>query len=114
MVRLTYALRPDGIEWPRREDGAPSFKLEHLAAANGLEQQRAHDAVSDVRATIALAAAKDPVGVTVGGCLGHCMCTGMAVAGGRMLASRISEKTVSFWGGCIFLVFGVHSLFFES
>ena len=65
-------------------------------------------------ATIALAAAKDPVGVTVGGCLGHCMCTGMAVAGGRMLASRISEKTVSFWGGCIFLVFGVHSLFFES
>ena len=56
MVRLTYALRPDGIEWPRRDDGAPSFKLEHLAAANGLEQQRAHDAVSDVRATIALAA----------------------------------------------------------
>ncbi len=55
MVRLTYALRPDGVEWPLRDDGQPSFKLEHLAQANGLEQQRAHDAVSDVRATIALA-----------------------------------------------------------
>ena len=54
-VRMTYALRPDGIEWPRREDGHPSFRLEHLAAANGLEQEKAHDAVSDVRATIALA-----------------------------------------------------------
>ncbi|MDT0617902.1 exodeoxyribonuclease I [Salinisphaera sp. P385] len=55
MVRLTYALRPDGIEWPTREDGAPSFKLEHLAAANHLEQARAHDALSDVHATIGLA-----------------------------------------------------------
>ena len=53
--RMTYALRPDGIEWPRREDGHPCFPLEHLAAANGLEQEKAHDAVSDVRATIALA-----------------------------------------------------------
>ncbi len=65
-------------------------------------------------ATIALAAAKNPYGVTVGGCLGHSMCTGVAVMGGRMLAARISEKTVAFWGGCIFLVFGIHSLFFEA
>lgn len=65
-------------------------------------------------ATIALAAAKDPLGVTVGGCFGHSLCTGMAVIGGRMLASRISEKTVHFWGGFVFLLFGVHSLFFES
>ena len=55
MVRLTYALRPDGIEWPRRDDGAPSFKLEHLARANNLAQERAHDALSDVHATIELA-----------------------------------------------------------
>lgn len=55
MVRLTYALRPDGIEWPLREDGAPSFKLEHLASANNLVQERAHEALSDVHATIALA-----------------------------------------------------------
>lgn len=65
-------------------------------------------------ATIALAAAKDPLGVTIGGCFGHSLCTGMAVIGGRILASQISEKTVSFWGGAIFLAFGIHSLFFES
>ncbi len=55
VVRLTYALRPDGIEWPKKEDGSPSFKLEDLARANGLLHEAAHDALSDVRATIALA-----------------------------------------------------------
>lgn len=65
-------------------------------------------------ATIALSAAKNPYGVTLGGCIGHTMCTGMAVLGGRMLAARISEKTVSIFGGIIFLIFGVHSVFFES
>ncbi|MBW8891466.1 MAG: exodeoxyribonuclease I [Burkholderiales bacterium] len=55
VVRLTYALRPDGIEWPKKEDGKPSFKLEDLARANGLLHEAAHDALSDVRATIALA-----------------------------------------------------------
>ncbi|WP_311220906.1 MULTISPECIES: exodeoxyribonuclease I [unclassified Acidovorax] len=55
VVRMTYALRPQGIEWPRKEDGSPSFKLEHLSKANGLVHEAAHDALSDVRATIALA-----------------------------------------------------------
>lgn len=55
MVRLTHALRPGGVEWPAREDGAPSFRLEDLAAANALAQEHAHDALSDVHATIALA-----------------------------------------------------------
>ncbi|OEZ96212.1 exodeoxyribonuclease I [Duganella phyllosphaerae] len=55
VVRMTYALRPEGIEWPLKEDGKPSFKLEHLAKANGLLHEAAHDALSDVRATIALA-----------------------------------------------------------
>lgn len=55
VVRCAYALRPDGIEWPEHEDGRTSFKLEHLTAANGLDHGKAHDAVSDVRATIALA-----------------------------------------------------------
>ena len=55
VVRTTWALRPEGIEWPRHEDGRPSFKLEHLAAANGLMHEAAHDALSDVRATISLA-----------------------------------------------------------
>ena len=55
VVRCAYALRPDGIVWPTHPDGRPSFKLEHLAAANGLLHEAAHDALSDVRATIALA-----------------------------------------------------------
>jgi len=55
VVRCTYALRPEGITWPRHDDGRPSFKLEHLTAANGLSHEAAHDALSDVRATIALA-----------------------------------------------------------
>lgn len=55
VVRCTRALRPEGIEWPEHDDGKPSLKLEHLAAANGLLHEAAHDALSDVRATIALA-----------------------------------------------------------
>ncbi|MBD8565377.1 exodeoxyribonuclease I [Oxalobacteraceae sp. CFBP 8763] len=55
VVRMVHALRPDGIVWPTRDDGKPSFKLEHLSAANGLAHEAAHDALSDVRATIALA-----------------------------------------------------------
>ena len=55
VVRMVYALRPDEIEWPVRPDGMPSFKLADLAQANGLTHEAAHDALSDVRATIALA-----------------------------------------------------------
>ena len=64
VVRMAYALRPEGIVWPRRHDERqpndpeatrPSFKLEDLARANGLLHEAAHDALSDVRATIALA-----------------------------------------------------------
>ena len=55
LVRMCAALRPEGIEWPTREDGSLSFKLEHLAAANHLRQERAHDALSDVYALIDLA-----------------------------------------------------------
>ncbi|WP_414830645.1 exodeoxyribonuclease I [Alteromonas sp. H39] len=55
LARACYALRPDGINWPTREDGAPSFKLEHLTQANGIAHGDAHDALSDVHATIGLA-----------------------------------------------------------
>ncbi|HBS41337.1 MAG TPA: exodeoxyribonuclease I [Oceanospirillales bacterium] len=54
-MRCAFALRPDGIQWPLNEDGRQSFRLEHLTAANGLDHGNAHDALSDVRATIALA-----------------------------------------------------------
>src|SRR5690348_1938652 len=52
---MCQALRPEGIVWPTRDDGSPSFKLEHLASANQLKQERAHDALSDVYALIDLA-----------------------------------------------------------
>lgn len=55
VVRMTHALRPEGIQWPKRDDGQTSFRLEHLSKANGLIHEAAHDALSDVRATIALA-----------------------------------------------------------
>jgi exodeoxyribonuclease-1 len=55
MVRTAFALRPEGIEWPLREDGLPSFRLEDLTRANGISHEAAHDALSDVYATIALA-----------------------------------------------------------
>ena len=54
-VRCAYALRPDGLTWPQHPDGRVSFKLEMLTAANGLAHEAAHDALSDVRATLGLA-----------------------------------------------------------
>lgn len=55
MVRLCCALRPDGIIWPKKEDGSASFRLEELTKANGIAHESAHDALSDVYATIAMA-----------------------------------------------------------
>jgi len=55
VVRLTRALRPDGIEWPVDETGKPVNKLELLTQANGLSHSQAHDAMSDVDATIDVA-----------------------------------------------------------
>lgn len=52
--RLCYALRPDGVQWPQHEDGSPSFRLEDLTRANDLTHGQAHDALSDVEATIGL------------------------------------------------------------
>ena len=55
MARLAAATRPEGIIWPKKEDGTSSFRLEALTAANGIEHADAHDALSDVLATIGLA-----------------------------------------------------------
>ena len=55
MARLAAATRPEGIIWPKKEDGTSSFRLEALTAANGIEHADAHDALSDVLATIELA-----------------------------------------------------------
>ncbi len=55
LMRATRALRPEGIEWPDHQEGSPSFKLEDLTQANGIGHEDAHDALSDVTATIAVA-----------------------------------------------------------
>ena len=55
VMRACYALRPDGIVWPENEDGFPSFRLEHLTKANNVSHEQAHDAMSDVYATLAMA-----------------------------------------------------------
>jgi len=55
--------------------------------------------------TIALAATYHPIGVIAGSVLGHAICTGIAVIGGRLLAKRISERTITVIGGLLYLLF---------
>ncbi|MCF7969217.1 MAG: exodeoxyribonuclease I, partial [Methylococcaceae bacterium] len=55
VMRMTRALRPEGIEWPDDDEGKPTFRLDRLSAANGIAHEDAHDALSDVRATIDMA-----------------------------------------------------------
>ena len=55
VVRMTRSLRPEGIEWPINAEGRPTVRLEDLTVANGIAHESAHDALSDVYATIAMA-----------------------------------------------------------
>ncbi len=55
VVRMTRALRPDGIQWPVTEDGKATNRLELLTKLNGVDHYKAHDALSDVMATIEVA-----------------------------------------------------------
>lgn len=55
VVRLTRALRPEGIEWPFTDDGKATNRLELITKLNGVSHEHAHDALSDVYATIAVA-----------------------------------------------------------
>lgn len=57
-------------------------------------------------ATIALGAAKNAAGVTIGAVIGHALCSAIACVGGKMLASSISERTVAYSGGVLFILFG--------
>jgi putative Ca2+/H+ antiporter (TMEM165/GDT1 family) len=61
-------------------------------------------------ATIGLAASEDPFGVTLGGVLGHAVCTGAAVLGGKHMATLVSERAVAITGGALFVLFGAHAL----
>eukprot|EP00127_Corallochytrium_limacisporum_P006431 Clim_evm21s227 gene=Clim_evmTU21s227 len=60
--------------------------------------------------TIVLGTQEDPLGVTLGGIMGHALCTGGAVMGGKMLAQRISVRTVHLVGGIVFLFFALAAL----
>ena len=62
-------------------------------------------------ATIGLAASSGVIGVTLGGILGHGLCTGAAVLGGRHLASFVSERAIGFLGGILFLAFAAHAVY---
>ncbi len=54
VVRAARALRPEGIVWPVNEEGGPSFRLDQLALSNNIAHEAAHDALSDVYATLAI------------------------------------------------------------
>lgn len=65
-------------------------------------------------ATILLAARENVVSVIIGGTLGHALCTGLAVVGGRLIAQRISVRTVTIIGGIVFLIFAVTAFFIDE
>ncbi|XP_055895706.1 transmembrane protein 165-like isoform X3 [Biomphalaria glabrata] len=60
-------------------------------------------------ATIILGARENVLGVIVGSCVGHTICTGLAVIGGRFIAQRISVRTGSL-NGSMKPVFKITSL----
>lgn len=64
-------------------------------------------------ATIVLAARENVAAVVIAGIIGHGLCTGLAVLGGRMIAQRISVRTVTLVGGVVFLLFALTALFMD-
>jgi putative Ca2+/H+ antiporter (TMEM165/GDT1 family) len=60
-------------------------------------------------ATIALAAAKNAYGVTLGGVVGHSICTGCACLAGNLIASKVSHRSVNICGGVLFIFFGIYT-----
>jgi len=61
--------------------------------------------------TIILGSRENPLGVSIGGTIGHALCTGLAVMGGRLIAQKISVRTVTLVGGVVFLIFAASALF---
>lgn len=62
-------------------------------------------------ATISLAIDKNAIGVASGAILGHAICAAIAVTCGKMLCGRISERQLTFIGGCLFILFGIIAVF---
>ncbi|CAL4062916.1 unnamed protein product, partial [Meganyctiphanes norvegica] len=61
-------------------------------------------------ATVIMGSTEDVGGIIVGGGIGHILCTGVAVLGGQLIATKISVRTVTFVGGIVFLLFAVVGL----
>ncbi|KAI6654959.1 hypothetical protein LOD99_2837 [Oopsacas minuta] len=64
--------------------------------------------------TIVLAAREEPFGITMGGILGHSICTGLAVLGGKFLSEKISTRTVTIIGGIVFIGFALYSFIYRN
>jgi putative Ca2+/H+ antiporter (TMEM165/GDT1 family) len=62
-------------------------------------------------ATISLAIKYSPLGVTIGAILGHAICAAIAVTCGKLICGRISERQLTFIGGCLFILFGILAVF---
>jgi Ca2+/H+ antiporter, TMEM165/GDT1 family len=62
-------------------------------------------------ATISLAIDNNPIGVTAGAILGHSICAAIAVTCGKLICGRISERQLTFIGGCLFILFGILAVF---
>merc|ERR1719399_2392179 len=92
------------------------FGLRPLRDARSMETGAVSEELEEVEEELGVGAGKkqDAPGVVAGGVVGHAMCTGLAVVGGRMLAARISEKHVAVCGGLIFLGFAVYSFLVED
>ena len=65
-------------------------------------------------ATITLAAHLNPIGIIIGACIGHTICTSLAVFGGEMLGKRISQRVVAFGGGLLFMVFALINFYYGN
>uniref|UniRef100_A0AC11BYY7 Transmembrane protein 165 n=1 Tax=Ovis aries TaxID=9940 RepID=A0AC11BYY7_SHEEP len=90
------AVPDEALSHRNKEPPAPAQQLQpQPAAVQGPEPARV----------------EDPYGVAVGGTVGHCLCTGLAVIGGRMIAQKISVRTVTIIGGIVFLAFAFSALF---
>ncbi|KAJ8427041.1 hypothetical protein Cgig2_032869 [Carnegiea gigantea] len=73
---------------------------------------RSQIATIAVLVILQLATHKNALGVCVGAMMGHSVCTSVAVVGGSMLASKISQRTVATVGGFLFLGFSLSSYFY--
>ncbi|XP_034386034.1 transmembrane protein 165 isoform X2 [Cyclopterus lumpus] len=89
------------------------FGVRMLREGLRMSPDEGQEELEEVQAEIKKKDEEDPLGVAVGGTLGHCLCTGLAVIGGRMIAQKISVRTVTIIGGIVFLAFAFSALFIK-